>query len=191
MSQHDDLFQELGRTLEVSPSRGFADGVHARIARRRLMVRATMSGLAVAASLLIAVMVRGPEPAIVGEPSRMAAAASPVPTAPVPTPNRVTPAVREPRAAASRPATVARAVAADDRLLVVTNQMAILQAAWAPHQVAAAETEAPPVEVVTPPDPSPVVVEPVRVLPVVIADQRAPINGLPIIRRAVAALESK
>lgn len=185
MSQHDDLFQELGRTLDVSPSRDFVEGVRARIARRRLIVRSTMSGLAIAASVLLVVVIRWPEPAQpvaivpmdappVAALSHIAPPAAASVTPPVaPQPRRVTPE------------------AEPDRLHVVTNQMAVLRAAWAGHQVTAGETEAPPVEVVTAPDPAPIVVEPVRVLPVVIADQRTPIERLPIIRRAVAALETK
>ncbi len=187
MNQHDDLFQELGRTLDVAPSRNFADGVRSRIARRRLVMRTTMSGLAIAASLLLVVVTQWPEPAEPNLPSAVAA-------------NNVTsfaatPTVRaevEPTAAAPQPrrATQVALVTEPDRLLVVTNQMAVLQAIWAGHRVTAGETETPPVEV-TIIETTPVVVEPVRVLPVVVVDNRAPIEGFPIIRRAVAALETK
>lgn len=200
MSQHDDLFQQLGRTLEVAPSRDFADGVRSRIARRRMVMRTTMSGLAIAASLLLVVMVRWPEPAQPMAMTATAPAAVPpvvvasshleshgvaplaagVPVTSVPQSrrfNRVTP--------------VAEPAAEPDPLRVVTNQMAVLRAAWAGHQVTAVETDAPPVDVMTVPEPAPIVVEPVRVLPVVIADHRTPIERLPIIRRGVAALETK
>ncbi len=196
MSQHDDLFQELGRTLDVAPSRNFADGVRSRIARRRLVMRTTMSGLAIAASLLLVVVTQWPEPA---EPVAMTA------TAPLIVPSAVaantatsfaaTPTVRaevEPIAAAPQPrrANQVAPVTEPDPLLVVTNQMAVLQAIWAGHRVTAGETETPPVEVTTI-ETTPVVIEPVRVLPVVVVGNRAPIEGLPIIRRAVAALETK
>jgi len=196
MIQHDDLFQELGRTLDVTPSRDFADGVRLRIARRRRGMRTTMSGLAIAASLLLAVVATRPEPA--PPIARTAPASSNAPSAlaaaDVPS-SAVTPTVRaevEPAAAAPQPRRASRVApeAEPDRLLVVTNQMAVLQAIWAGHRVTAGETEALPVEVTTT-EAMPVVVEPVRVLPVVIVDQRAPIEGLPIIRRAVAALETK
>ena len=78
-----------------------------------------------------------------------------------------------------------------DQLQVVTNQMAVLRAAWAGHRVVAGEAEVPSLDVVASPEPTPVVVEPVRVVPVVIADRRATAEPLPIIRRAVAALETK
>jgi hypothetical protein len=191
MSQHDDLFQELGRTLEVSPSPYFADGVRARITRRRMVLRATVSGLAIAATLVLAVVLRTPAPVVVEDVARVAPApVVPAPVAPtaaaVPMP---TAGPREPRTVASQ-ARVAVPVAGDPgRVVVVTNQMAVLQAIWAGHRVTAGETEAPPV--VHDSEPAPIVIEPVRVMPVVIADSHTPVGGLPIIRRAVAALESK
>lgn len=190
MSQHDDLFHELSRTLDVSPSRDFADGVRSRIARRRLIMRTTMSGLAIAASVLLVVVVRQPAPIAVAElvsvPPAPVVVTSSAPTVPV------TPAVpRESGVVTSRRRVALQEAVEPDRLQVVTNQMAVLQAVWAGHRVTAEETEAPAVDVSVPADPMPVVVEPVRVLPVVIVDRRPRTEGLPIIRRAVAALETK
>lgn len=195
MSRHDDLFHELGRTLDVSPSRDFADGVRARIARRRLIVRSTMSGLAIAASVLLVVVIRWPEPAqpVAIVPTDAPPVVALSQSAP-PAPPSVAPRVPPPAVVRHSPAPPPRRTtpeAESDRLLVVTNQMAVLRAVWAGHRVTAGETEAPPVEVATAPDPAPIVIEPVRVLPVVIADQHTPIERLPIIRRAVAALETK
>jgi hypothetical protein len=180
MSQHDDLFQELGRTLEVSPSPYFADGVRSRITRRRIVLRTTVSGLAIAASVVLVAVLREPAPVTVAAPMGVATAAEVAPPAP--------PSVAVVRALPRRVTPLAPAE--PDRLMVVTNQMAILQAAWAGHQ-ATVETEAPPDAPVPTPELMPIVVEPVRVLPVVIADSHTPVGGLPIIRRAVAALESK
>jgi len=186
MSEHDDVFQQLSRTLDVAPSREFAKGVHARIARRRLIVRSTVSGLAIAASVVVVALIRWPEPAqsiaiqTVTPPVVALSNITPptIPAAvtrhvPPPQPRRITPG------------------AEPDRLQVVTNQMAVLRAIWAGHRVTAEETEAPAVEVSAPTEPMPVVVEPVRVLPIVIVDRRPPTEGLPIIRRAVVALETK
>lgn len=199
MSQHDDLFHELSRTLEVSPSPDFADGVRARITRRRTVLRTTITGLAIVASLTLVVVLRTPESGEMVAVERVASApvvaapnASAAPAVPaVPAVRSVPAAPREPAVTASHIPLIGPEPVQPDRLLVVTNQMAVLRAAWAGHQVTGAAAEAPPVEVVTTQEPPPIVVEPVRVLPVVIADQRTPINGLPIIRRAVAALEMK
>lgn len=186
MSQHDDLFRELGRTLEVSPSRDFASGVRSRIVRRRLIVRATMSGLAMAATVVFVVLVRWPEPA---QPIGTLTVAPPV----VATPNLAPPPVG---VAVNRPAPPRQPrrvipVAEPDRLQVVTNQMAVLRAAWAGHHATVGEMEAPVVEAPATPEPTPIVVEPVRVAPVVVADYRGNVEVMPIIRRAVAALETK
>lgn len=189
MSQHDDLFQELGRTLDVAPSRDFADGVRSRIARRRLIMRTTMSGLAIAASLLLVVVARWPDPA---ERSPRALALGTVAGAEAPALHQdpLTPGM--PARQVRRAGVVQEVAEAEpDRLQVVTNQMAVLQAIWADQRVTAGETEAPLVEAATTTELAPVVIEPVVVLPVVIADQRTPTEGLPIIRRAVAALETK
>jgi hypothetical protein len=188
MSQHDDLFQELGRTLDVSPSRDFSKGVHARIAHRRVVMRTTIAGFAIAASVLLAVVIRGPEPVMVSMPEVETPVVLPTTASaagPVPAPRH------KPRVTTALQRVITEVAAEPDRPLVVTNQMAILQAAWAGHSATSAVAEASPVEVMTLPEPGPIVVEPVRVLPVVIADQRVPVERLPIIRRAVAALESK
>lgn len=187
MSQHDDLFQELGRTLEVSPSSEFADGVRARITRRRMLLRATVSGLAIAASVMLAVILRTPEPVAVEQVARV----TPAPIVPAPTQPTASAApvpVTPPRPMAPQ-TRVAEEPAESDRLVVVTNQLAVLQAIWAGHRVTAGETEAP--LVMSASEPGPIMIEPVRVMPVVIGDQRTPVDRLPIIRRAVAALESK
>ncbi len=201
MSQHDDLFQELGRTLDVTPSRDFADGVRSRIARRRLIMRTTMSGLAIAASLLLVVVAKWPADIAVpngAERSPRALALGTVAGAEAPALHQApgsavrTRAERSPRALALGTVAGAEAPALhQDRLLVVTNQMAVLRAVWANQHVTAGETEAPVVEELPTTGPTPVVIEPVRVLPVVIVDSRTPTEGLPVIRRAVAALETK
>lgn len=188
MSQHDDLFHELSRTLDVSPSRDFADGVRSRIARRRRVMRSAMSGLAIAASLLLVMLVRWPEPSRSIE-VLPADKAPVVAVSNVVSPSVAAGSVPQPRRS-NRVTRVAEPATEPDPLRVVTNQMAVLQAVWANQQVTG-ETEAPVVEELPTTGPAPVVIEPVRVLPVVIADQRTPIEGLPIIRRAVAALETK
>lgn len=213
MSEHDDLFRELGRTLDVTPSRDFADGVRSRITRRRVVMRTTMAGLAIAASVLLVVVVQWPgptgrSPRAERSPRALALGTVAGAEAPAlhqdpdlvarPSAERSPSAVRSPRAERSPRAlalgTVAGAEAPalhQDRLQVVTNQMAVLLAEWAGQRVTGGETETTTVEAVATFELTPVVVEPVVVLPVVIVDQRATVEGFPIVRRAIAALETK
>jgi hypothetical protein len=194
MTLHDDdVLHEIGRALAVEPSREFGEGVRRRVARRRVASQTAAWGLAIAAGLVLVATTQWPDNRVV--PTSTIVRTMPVPSPvepdvpaealPSPPVVRARPARREPRREIAQ-------TAATPEIVVVTNQLAVLQAVWAGHQVTAAEAEAPMVEAPSAGIQSPIVIDPVRVLPVVIAaDERRPADVLPTIRRGFAATEAK
>jgi hypothetical protein len=199
MNERDELLEEIGALLAVTPSRGFGDGVRRRIRRRRHVTRAAMSGLALAASLLLVLVVRRPDPA---PPVAMTAT---VPVAAVPTvaasdvaaPNVVAPttvSTVERRNPVPRPrrVNVVTPAAEPDRYRVVTNQMAVLQELWA-------VPDALPVEAVAAVEMAISPLQPIEIAPIEVAllpdpgtvGARDPKPGWPVIRRAVQSGEHK
>lgn len=160
MSQHDELFQELGRTLDVAPSRNFASGVHKRIARRRVMTRAAMSGLAIAASVAVVALVQWPTNEHTAT-VQMAAPATVATSTATAAPEAAMTQRAQPQPSRRQRVAIERA-----RIQVITNQMAVLQAAWAAGLLMTRETDAPIIPAAETAEPAQVVVEPVRVAPV-------------------------
>jgi hypothetical protein len=198
MSERDELLQEISALLTAAPSRGFADGVRSRIGRRRHVRRIAVSGLALAASLLLVLIVRPADPPPVAMTAMSPAVAVPkVIASDVAAPGVVAPpavSAVERRRSVPRPrrVTVVTPVAEPDRFRVVTNQITVLQELWA-------EPDALPVE-------APAVVQaifsqlqPIEIAPIEVAllpdpgavDARDPKPGWPVIRRAVQSGEPK
>lgn len=195
MTPHeDDLLREIGASLAVEPSPGFAAGVRDKVERRRRRGRrwwlAVPVPVAAAAVLVVSVLPDArndnailPATTVAVVPvSSAAARVAPPSTMPVMT-------------SASARRQVVRTPSAEEGDLVpvtvVTNQMALLRDMWARVSGATVEqvveapsglvSRAPPLEV------APVVIEPV----VIVASGGRPPAGAPTIKRAVALAEPR